>query len=217
MERADLTVEWAIAARERGLAVALGLGGIERGHPPGPFAGHYRAASAAGLHRVAHAGEHAGPDSVREAIDLLQPERIGHGVRAVEDPGLVAELAAARLPLEVCPSSNLRLGVYRSMAEHPFDRLRRAGVAVSIGSDDPPLFGTTLVDEYLRLAETFGYGAADLADLASSSFRHSFLPPPERECRLRELERIAGDLGDELLGEAPQVGDSSASPQSSEP
>jgi adenosine deaminase len=181
LARADATVEWAIAARERGLAVAVGLGGIERGWPAAPFAAHFEAAAAAGLRRVAHAGEHAGPESVREAIERLGAERIGHGVRAIEDPALVAELAASRLPLEVCPTSNLRLGVYPSMADHPFDRLRRAGAAVTVHSDDPPLFGTTLEDEYLRVAEAFGYGPADLAELAAASFRDSFLPAAEKE------------------------------------
>jgi adenosine deaminase len=201
-DRADVTLDWAIAARGRRLAVALGLAGIERGWPTAPFAGHFAAAAAAGLHRVAHAGEHAGADSVREAIEHCAPERIGHGVRAVEDPALVAELAARGLPLEVCPTSNLRLGVYPSLAAHPFDRLRRAGVAVTVNSDDPPLFGTTLEDEYLRLAATFGYGPADLAALARASFRDSFLPAPERERRQREVERRAADLGEELFGAA---------------
>lgn len=198
MARADATVEWAAAARERGLAVAMGLGGIENGHPPGPFAAHFEAAAEAGLHRVAHAGEHAGPESVREALDRLGAERIGHGVRAIEDPALVAELAAARVPLEVCPASNLRLGVYPSMAEHPFDRLRRAGVAVTVHSDDPPLFGTTLEDEYLRVAEAFGYGPTELAELAAASFRDSFLPRAEKERRQAEVARRAAELADAL-------------------
>ena len=205
LERADATVEWAAAARGRRLAVALGLAGIERGHPSARFAGHFAAAADAGLHRVAHAGEHAGADSVREVIEHCAPERIGHGVRAVEDPPLVAELAARGLPLEVCPTSNLRLGVYPSIAAHPFDRLRRAGVSVTVNSDDPPLFGTTLEDEYLRLAAAFGYGPADLAALAGASFRHSFLPAPERERRRREVERQAADLGEELLGAAAAI------------
>lgn len=205
LDRADATVEWAAAARARGLAVAMGLGGTEHGYPSAPFAGHFEAAATAGLHRVAHAGEHSGPESVRETIEHVGPERIGHGVRASEDPALLAELAARGLPLEVCPSSNLRLGVYPSMAEHPFDRLRRAGVAVSVNSDDPPLFGTTLEDEYLRLADAFGYGAADLAALARAAFSQSFLPPPERERREREVERRAADLGEELLGAAIEI------------
>jgi len=206
-DRADLTFEWAAAARERRLAVALGLAGIERGHSPAPFAPHFAAAAEAGLHRVAHAGEHDGADSVRAVIEHCAPERIGHGVRAVEDPALLAELAANGLPLEVCPTSNVRLGVYGSIEEHPFDRLRRAGVALTVNSDDPPLFGTTLEDEYLRLAAAFGYGPSDLAVLARASFRHSFLPEPERERRELEVERAAADLGEELFGAAVAIMD----------
>lgn len=189
-DRADATVEWAIEAHRRGLAVAMGLGGIEVGHPSGRFAEHFAAAAAAGLHRVAHAGEHGGPDSVRETLEQVAPERIGHGVRSIEDSALVAELAARRLPLEVCPASNLRLGVYGSIAEHPFDRLRRADVAVTVNSDDPPLFSTTLEEEYLRLAAAFGYGIDDLADLAAASFEHSFLPPAEREEWRRQVYAV---------------------------
>lgn len=189
--RADATVEWAAAARRRGLAVAMGLGGVENGYPSAPFAHHFAAASAAGLHRVAHAGEHGGPDSVRETLEHCAPERIGHGVRSIEDPDLVAELAAQRLPLEVCPSSNLRLGVYATLAEHPIDRLRRAGVALSLSSDDPPLFETTLLDEYRRVAAAFGYDAGDLAELAAASFRHSFLTAGAKERWIAEVGRVA--------------------------
>jgi aminodeoxyfutalosine deaminase len=193
LERADWTVEWALADRTAGTGrvVALGLGGMEQGHPPEPFAAHFAAVAQAGLHRVAHAGEHAGPASVRAALDVLGAERIGHGVRAIEDPALVAELAARGTPLEVCPSSNVCLGVVPDLAAHPFDRLRRAGVAVSLNSDDPPLFSTTLLDEYLRLAATFGYTRRDLAALARASFEHSFLPPAEKQAWLARLATAA--------------------------
>lgn len=194
--RADATLEWALAGRRRGLVAALGLSGIEHGYPAAPFAEHFAAAAAAGLPRVAHAGEQAGPESIREAIAVCDPQRIGHGVRAVDDPALVTELVRRRLPLEVCPTSNLRLGFYPSLADHPFDRLRRAGVAVTVNSDDPPLFGTTLVGEYAALAATFGYGPRQLAELVRASFRHALLPAAERQRWVDEVDRRAASLQD---------------------
>ncbi len=195
LERADWTVEWALAAPSRGRptgeVVAMGCAGIEHGHPPGPFAPHFAAVAAAGLHKVAHAGEHAGPASVWAALDVLGAERIGHGVRSIEDPALVARLAAEGVPVEVCPSSNVCLGVFPDLAAHPFDALRRSGVAVSVHSDDPPLFSTTLVDEYLRLAATFGYGARELTALASAAVDAAFLPAAEKAAITAEQARVA--------------------------
>jgi adenosine deaminase len=180
--------------------VALGLSGIEARYPNEPFAEHFAEAERAGLHRVAHAGEHAGPESIRSALAVARAERIGHGVRAVEDPALVAELARLRVPLEVCPTSNLCLGVYPTLAEHPFDRLYRAGVRVSVSSDDPPFFDTTLTAEYRRLSLAFGYGPAELAGLAAASFRHSFLPPDQIAAHQAEIARRAAELGRDLFG-----------------
>jgi aminodeoxyfutalosine deaminase len=199
-ERADRTVEWALAGVARGLTVALGIGGVEAGHPPEPFAAHFAAAARGGLRRVAHAGEHAGPDSVRAALEVLGAERIGHGVRAAEDPALVADLARRGVPLEVCPSSNLCLGVFPDLASHPFDRLHRAGVRVSVNSDDPPLFATTLCDEYLRLAATFGYGPRELAGFALAGLAHSFLPAAEKAALEADFRRRIAGLGEELFG-----------------
>jgi adenosine deaminase len=200
--RADVTLEWALAGQggARGLVVALGLSGIEAGYSNEPFRDHFAAAAAAGLHRVAHAGEHAGPESVRSALDVCRPERIGHGVRASEDPALVAELAASGIPLEVCPSSNVCLGVVPSLAEHPFDRLYRAGAAVTVNSDDPPFFNTNLTREYLRLHETFGYGAEELAGFSLAALRHAFLPAERKTALEADFRRQFADLGRELLG-----------------
>jgi len=175
----DVTLRWAVEGRGRGV-VALGLTGREAVYDNEPFRGIFAAAAAEGLRRVAHAGEHAGPASVRSALAVVGAERIGHGVRSIEDPALVEELAARQVPLEICPTSNVRLGIAPSIAEHPFDRLRRAGVAVSVNSDDGPMFNTTLTEEYVRLAEAFGYSAPDMAGLALASLRHSFLPPDEK-------------------------------------
>lgn len=193
---ADRTVEWALDSVDHGI-VALGLSGVEAGHPNEPFTDHFRAAAEAGLHRVAHAGEHAGPESIRSALAVTGAERIGHGVRAIEDPELVDELAEGGIPLEICPTSNLCLGVVATLEEHPIDELRRRGVTVTVNSDDPPLFGTDLVTEYLRLAETFGYGLDDLVVLAEAGIRASFLPVEERDGLLADLRAVAEDLGAE--------------------
>ncbi len=196
---ADRTLEWALEMKDRGV-VALGISGIEAGHANDPFVEHFRAAAAAGLRRVAHAGEHAGPESIRSVRELLGAERIGHGVRAVEDPALVAELADAQVPLEVCPTSNVCLGVVPDLASHQFERLRAAGANVTVNSDDPPLFATSLTDEYRRLAETFGYDAETCAALALAALRASFLPAEEKAERERAFRRELAALGEELLG-----------------
>jgi adenosine deaminase len=196
---ADRTLEWALEMKGRGV-VALGLSGYEATHPSEPFAEHFRVAAAEGLHRVAHAGEHAGPAAIR-AVLACGAERIGHGVRVLEDPALAADLAERGVPLEVCPSSNVCLGVVPDLASHPFERLRAAGLVVTVSSDDPPLFSTTLTDEYRRLADTFGYDAPVLAGLALAALRCSFLPAAEKEQGERELRAAAAQLGEELLGE----------------
>jgi len=198
LERAEWTLDWALAGRDRGLVVALGLSGIEARFPNEPFRELFSEAEREGLHRVAHAGEHAGPESIRSVLEVARAERIGHGVRAIDDPGLVRELVAARIPLEVCPSSNLCLGVVPDLASHPFDRLYRAGVTLSVNSDDPPFFGTTLTAEYLRLHETFGYTAGELAGLALSAVSQAFLEAGERakleERFRREIEALEREL-----------------------
>ena len=178
---ADPTLDWATEALARGIGVALGLTGREAVWPSEPFAEHFEEAARRGLHCTAHAGEHAGPGSVYAALDACRAERIGHGVRAIEDPALIGRLRDARTPLEVCPTSNLCLGLAPELAAHPFDRLRRAGLELSVNTDDPALFDTDLPTEYLRLAETFGYSASDLAGLALAAVRHSFLPTDDKQ------------------------------------
>ncbi|HEX4959625.1 MAG TPA: adenosine deaminase [Thermoanaerobaculia bacterium] len=200
------TLEWALAGRERGVVVALGLSGSEANFPNEPFCEHFAAARRGGLHCVAHAGEHAGPESIRSVLAVCGAERIGHGVRAVDDPSLVEELRASQISLEVCPTSNLCLGVAPDLPSHPFDRLYRAGVALSVNSDDPAFFNTNLTREYLKLHQTFGYSPAELAGLSLAALRQSFLPPEEKS-NLEETFRQRFDaLGKELFGapvEAP--------------
>ena len=177
---ADYTVGVAMESRAEGV-VAVGLGGPEAGHPPEPFASYFARARAAGLHSYPHAGEHAGPASVRGALEALGAERIAHGVRAIEDPTLIAAIAARDIALDVCPTSNLRLGVYADLAEHPLPRLLAAGVSVTVNSDDPPLFGTTLNDELALLVDPFGLEIATIDAILLNSVRHSFLPLPAKQ------------------------------------
>ncbi|HEX2253162.1 MAG TPA: adenosine deaminase [Thermoanaerobaculia bacterium] len=201
VERADVTLEWALANRRRGV-VAMGLAGIEAQFPNEPFAEHFARAEREGLHRVAHAGEHAGPESIRSALEVARAERIGHGVRAAEDTALVEELARRGVPLEVCPTSNLCLGVYPSLPAHSFGRLYAAGVRVTVNSDDPPFFDTTLTDEYRKVGETWGYGPAELAGLSLAGVAHSFLPEADKPGWEARFRRAFAELGEELLGEA---------------
>jgi adenosine deaminase len=151
--------------------IAVGLAGDEA-YPAGPFAEVLQAAREAGLHLVHHAGETAGADSVWDALRVGHAERIGHGIRALDDPILVAELRTRRVPLEVCPSSNVLLGVVPSLARHPLPRLVEAGLAVTLNTDGE----TSLAAEYERVREVFGYGDTELAHLAHASVEASFAP-----------------------------------------
>lgn len=189
--RADRTIEWALEHRRHGV-VALGLGGIED-RPAAPFGEHFRAARQAGLHVTAHAGEQCGPERVREVLEVCRPERVGHGIRVLEDPELTARLAADGVPLEVCPTSNVRLGYAASLAEHPFPRLVEAGLAVSLGSDDPTLFSTTLLDELAAVATAFDYSRGEMAGFARAAFEHAFLEPGERRAF---VDRFEAELAD---------------------
>jgi len=156
--------------------VALSIDGNEAaaGRTGPRFAQAFARAGAAGLKRTVHAGESSGPEGVWDAVELLGADRIDHGVRAVEDPALVDLLAERGIALGICPTSNLSLGVYRSMAEHPIDRLRRAGVRVSVNTDDPALLGATLEGEYALCQDAFGWGDEELRAVAAASIAASF-------------------------------------------
>lgn len=156
--------------------VALSIDGNEAaaGRTGARFAEAFRRAGVANLRRTVHAGESSGPEGVRDAIELLGADRIDHGVRAIEDPELVDLLADRRIPLGICPTSNLTLGVYASIEDHPIDRLRRAGVVVSINTDDPVLLGASLEGEYALCGKAFGWSEEDLRALARNSIDASF-------------------------------------------
>jgi aminodeoxyfutalosine deaminase len=159
LEMAELTARHAVAHRDRGV-VGVGLGGPEAEYPPEPFARAFEIARDGGLGSVPHAGEAAGPASVRGALDSLRADRIRHGIRAAEDPGLLRELAARGVVLDVCPISNLRTGVVSSLAEHPLPGLAAAGIACSVSTDDPAMFGTDLAADYAAAME-LGVSARD--------------------------------------------------------
>jgi len=178
----DYTTSVAIENMANGV-VALGLGGGEVGYPPEMFEPYFTRARAEGLHSDPHAGEVAGPESVWAAIRLLGAERIGHGVRSIEDPLLVRYLAEERIPLEVNPTSNICLGVYPSMEQHPLRLLHEQGVIVTVNSDDPPLFNTTLNDEVALLDGVFNLDMETIDDILLNAVRHSFLPA-ERKAAL---------------------------------
>ena len=174
VERATETLRLAI--RYAPAVVGIGLAGAE-GYPVTPFAGVCAAARDAGLALVHHAGETAGPDSVAEAVTVGLADRIGHGLSALDDPSSVALLRERRVPLEVCPSSNVALGIVPSWELHPLPRMRDAGLVVTLNADVPACVGSTLTDEYARARAVFGYGDDVLAALAHASVDASFAAP----------------------------------------
>lgn len=189
----DYTTNIAIDNMANGV-VALGLGGSEVGYSPEQFEPYFTRARAAGLHSDPHAGEVAGPESVWGAIRALGAERIGHGVRSIEDPSLVKHLAEHHIPLEVNPTSNICLGVYPGLQEHPFRRLHEQGVIVTINSDDPPLFNTTLNGEVALLDSAFNFEIDTIDEILLNAVRYSFLPN-ERKATLeadfrREMDTL---------------------------
>lgn len=184
---ADVTLDIALRQRPDGL-VSFGLGGPEIGVPRGWFAPHFAKARAEGLHSVPHAGESSGPGTVWDALRLLGAERIGHGINAVHDESLVQYLVENAIPLEICPTSNVCTRSVSSLAEHPLPALAAAGVHFSIASDDPPMFSTTINNEYAVAAELLNLDKAGIADLARASVRQSFAEPGRQATILAEID-----------------------------
>jgi adenosine deaminase len=153
--------------------VGFNLAGDEAGYPPGQFREAYEIAAGSGLGCTVHAGEHAGAESVREAL-TLPVTRLSHGVRAVEDPALVQEIAERGIVLEACPTSNVATGVFPSYEEHPLRRLHEAGVNLTLGSDDPPYFGSSIGGEYAVAEERFGFEEGELRSITRTAVRASF-------------------------------------------
>jgi aminodeoxyfutalosine deaminase len=184
---AEETLRVALECKPDGL-VSFGLGGPEIGVPRPQFKPYFDAARAAGLHCVPHAGETTGPQTIWDALQTLGAERIGHGISAAQDSRLLEHLAELGIPLEVCPTSNVRTRAVASLDEHPLATLVSAGVQVSINSDDPPMFGTTLTNEYAVAASLLGLDKAGVAELARNAVRHSFAPDPLKTALLAEID-----------------------------
>jgi adenosine deaminase len=171
--------------------VGFGIAGDEAGFPPAAFTRAFAIAHDAGLGCTAHAGEWGGPESIRGALELPGVTRIGHGVRAVEDPALVAELAERGTVLEVCPTSNVVLGVFPSWEAHPLRRLFDAGVRVTLGSDDPPYWGASIGGEYALAQRTFGFSDAELRRVTETAIEASFAEDAVKSTVLGRIGRAA--------------------------
>lgn len=191
---ADDTLAYALDHRVDAL-VGFGLGGPEIGVPRPQFERHFTRARAAGLHSVPHAGETTGPQTVWDALTLLGAERIGHGLSAAEDPALLAQMAETGVALEVCPTSNLATGAVASLPEHPLRTFVDAGVTVTINSDDPPMFGTTLNQEYAVAADLLDLDVPGVTALAIDAVDASFAPDDVRRRLRAEIATYAEGWG----------------------
>lgn len=199
-EHVHQVAELAARYRERGV-VALGIGGMEEAGPPGLFREAYALARSAGLHLHAHAGETSGPESVWEAIRVLGIERIGHGLAVIEDTELVDYLAREEIPIEICLTSNLRTGALarvaqggRDLRSHPLRTYFDLGLPVTLASDDPALFQTSLTREYQLAAETFGFSGKELVRLAEAGFESAFLDPAAKQSLLTRFHERSREL-----------------------
>ncbi|TDO52419.1 aminodeoxyfutalosine deaminase [Kribbella sp. VKM Ac-2527] len=184
---AEETLRIATKIRPDGL-VGFGLGGPEVGVPRPQFAPYFEAALAAGLHSVPHAGETTGPETIWDALRVLKAERIGHGTSAMQDPALVDYLATHRIPLEVSPTSNIATQAVPSYAEHPLPAMVDAGLVVTINSDDPPMFGTDLTNEYVVASELLGLDEQGAAELARTAVRVSFAEDSVKNAVIAEID-----------------------------
>lgn len=184
-------VDQVAAFRRRGI-VGIGLGGDERVFPARRFRRAFERARRSGLRTVAHAGEGSSPRAVREVIDHLRPERIGHGIGAAGDPRLMRDLAEAGTVLEVCPTSNLMTGAAKSLEKHPLRRLLDSGVRVTLGSDDRTIFGTTLRGEYRAAVHGCGAPLEAVLGMLSHGVQGSFAPRPLKRRLLREMGAAFG-------------------------
>jgi adenosine deaminase len=186
-------VRTALDCRRYGVA-GLGMGGDETACPAAALAPVYREARREGLRTTVHAGEFDGPRSVWQALEVLEVDRIGHGVRAVEDEELVRVLARRKVPLECCPTSNLRTGVVKDLGAHPIGALARAGVVVTINSDDPALFDTSTEREWETLATRAGLALGDVLAIGRATIGAAFVGETERDALLLEFDAKASSM-----------------------
>lgn len=187
----DAQTTWVESTKYHGDLLGVGLDSSEVGYPPELFEGVYARAREAGLHVVAHAGEEGPPAYVAGALDSLEVERIDHGVRSEEDPELIDRLVDERIPLTMCPLSNLKLRVFDDLKDHNLKRLLDRGVRVTINSDDPSYFGGYVADNYLAIAKALELSRSDLTQLARNSIEASFLPDAEKAPLLAKISAIS--------------------------
>ncbi|MCP4536830.1 MAG: adenosine deaminase [Chloroflexi bacterium] len=188
-EEGERIADWAIKGYGNGV-IAFGLGGPETGNPPEKFQTAFDKVKRAGIPCILHAGEIEGPTSIWKALQVANSQRIGHGVRAIEDPELVAHLREKQIPLEVCPTSNICLKVFPSLAAHSLPRLMEEGVYITINSDDPPMFNTTLTNEYIVGHENFSWDQDTIEQLVLNAVNVTLLPENERETMHREFKAV---------------------------
>lgn len=201
-EKAMDVARIAAEMKSEGVA-AFGMGGDEESLPAADFRRAYEYAAGEGLHRLAHAGEMGGPEAVRDAIEILGAERIGHGIASIRDDKLMEMLAEREIPLEICPQSNVRtgalarlLGVAEArMEEHPLRDFIARGVPVTLSTDDPAMFHTSLDESYRAAVEKMGLSAAEAVDLAEASFRYAFLRDDEKSRMITDFHAQAARLG----------------------
>jgi len=180
-QEGELVADWVIERYGDGMLIALGLGGPERGNPPIKFKTAFDKVRKKGIPCILHAGETQGPESVWQAIDIAGSLRIGHGVRAIEDPALINHLRDKQTPLEVCPTSNICLKVYPSIAAHSLPLLLKEGLYITINSDDPPMFNTTLTNEFIQLQKQFGWEAELIEKLTLNAIKASLLTVEQKQ------------------------------------
>jgi adenosine deaminase len=185
---AQETLEAAVLYKDE--MVAVGLDSAEVGNPPTKFEEVFRQAREVGFLTVAHAGEEGPPEYIWQALDVLGVSRVDHGVRCLEDPRLITRLAAERMPLTVCPLSNVRLRVFPSLDRHPLQRMLELGLCATVNSDDPAYFGGYVGDNFRAAAQALDLSRADVIALAKNSFQASFLPVEAKQRHLADLERF---------------------------
>jgi adenosine deaminase len=190
-EAAEELLRTALPFRDR--FIGVGLDSAEVGYPPRLFRTAYEIAAAEGLHRVAHAGEEGGPDYVEEALDVLGVERIDHGIRALEDPALVERLREERIPLTVCPLSNVSLRAVNRIEDHPLRTMLELGLVATVNSDDPAYFGGGIDANIAAVRASLGVTDADLAVLAANSFEAAFISDADRASWLAEVDAWSKD------------------------
>ncbi len=195
-EQGGPMLERIATVREQGGVAGIGIGGSEGLFPPGPFRDVYERARELGFRTSAHAGEGAGPESVYGALDQLHVDRIGHGTRAVEDPALVERLVREEIPVELCPWSNVRTCVIPSIDKHPVGKYYREGMRISVNSDDPRMFDTSLANEYRALVEHHGFTRSDVRRVIEGAIADSWLDAEGKQKLAAEIEMDPSWLDD---------------------